>query len=67
MFDRSKYYSLTDIHTKYFKKISGVKLKKLLEENNIPVIENPITYGNYYSIVVKYYLKKDIDNLLQGI
>ncbi|WP_428329022.1 hypothetical protein [Mucilaginibacter sp.] len=61
MFERDRYYSLTEIQKKF--KISRFKLSKLLDEHKPPVIENKITYGAYYSLTAKYYLIEDIDSI----
>jgi hypothetical protein len=62
MFARDKYYSLTDIQKKF--KISRGMLQLLLDKHNPPVIENRIQFGNYYGLIAKYYLKEDIDKII---
>ena len=62
MFDRDNYYSLAEIQKLF--KISRSKIALLLAEHKLPVIENKITFGTYYSVTAKYYLKQDIDKLL---
>ena len=64
MFDRENYYSLTDIQKQF--RISRSKVAKILDEHQPPVIENKITYGTYYSLTAKYYLKKDIDKIISS-
>jgi hypothetical protein len=62
MFNRDNYYSLTDMQKKFG--ISRSKLQLLLDEHKPPVIENQITYGTYYSIIAKYYLKEAINKMM---
>lgn len=61
MFDRDKYYSLTEIQKRF--KISRSKLLILLDKHNPPVVENKIVYGAYYNLIAKYYLKQYIDKI----
>ena len=61
LFDRDNYYSQTEVLKNF--KITAKEFRELLLINYVPVRTNLITYGNYYSITAKYYLKSDIDLL----
>lgn len=61
-FERHLYYSLTDIKQKF--KLKPQQVEALINANNLPVIEQKITYGTYYSITAKYILKTDFDALV---
>ena len=65
LFERDEYCSQTEICKLY--RISSKKFKELLLVHYVPVKTNLITYGNYYSLTAKYYLKSDIDKLFNEI
>lgn len=58
--DRNKYYSQTDIITRF--KITPKELKQLIIYHNIPVIEKQISFG-VYSVTAIYIVKEDIERL----
>ncbi|RKR82631.1 hypothetical protein BDD43_2816 [Mucilaginibacter gracilis] len=64
-FERDKYYSLTEILQVF--NISRSKLQLLLNQYSPACIENRITYGSYYSITAKYYLKSDIELIVENL
>jgi len=62
MFDRDKYYSLTEVVKKF--KISRVKYHQLLKDKNIPIESTLIDYGDY-RIETIYVERSIIDGLLE--
>jgi len=66
-FNRSLYYSQSEICKQF--KVSPKKLKMLIEDNNIPVVNRPVEIGydrgNNFNVTAKYILKTDWDKIFK--